>query len=173
MAGGNPMTDIYLEKVVVNIGIGDNDNLFQNAKLLLEKITGRKPIATISKRRRPELGIRKGQTIGAMVTLRNHDAEEMLRKAMEANDGVLNDAAVSNNSLSFGIKEYIYLPGVKYDPAIGMLGMNVNAAFARKGKRVENRRARSSKVAKRHGRIAKEDILAFMESNFKAKVNNE
>ncbi len=169
----NPMRDIYLEKVVINIGIGDNDNMFQNARMLLEKITGKKPIATVSKRRRPELGIRKGQTIGAMVTLRNNDAREMLKKAIEAKESVLKESCISNNSLSFGIEEYIYLQGVKYDPAIGMLGMNVNAAFARKGRRVELKRIRSSKVAKSHQRISKEEIIAFVESNFKAKIGGE
>lgn len=173
MANGNAMKDIYLEKIVVNIGIGDNDNMYQNARLLLEKITGKKPVATLSKRRRPELGIRKDQIIGAMVTLRNTDAKAMLKKALEANENVYKESCISNNSLSFGIKEYIYLQGVKYDPAIGMLGMNINAAFARKGRRVELKRIRSSKVSKSHGRISKEDIIAFIEKNFGAKVGSE
>jgi large subunit ribosomal protein L5 len=173
MANENPMRDIYLDKVVVNIGIGDNDNMFQNARLLLEKITGKKPVATLSKRRRPELGIRKGQIIGAMVTLRNDDARSMLKKALEANESVFKESCISNNSLSFGVKEYIYLQGVKYDPAIGMLGMNVNAAFARKGKRVESKRIRASKVSKKHGRINKEEIITFVEKNFGARVGSE
>ena len=111
MANSNPMRDIYLDKVVVNIGIGDNDNMFQNARMLLEKITGKKPVATLSKRRRPELGIRQGQTIGAMVTLRNADATTLLKKVLEANDNIYTDSCISNNSLSFGVKEYIYLQG--------------------------------------------------------------
>ena len=173
MTNSNPMREIYLDKVVINIGIGDNDNMYQNARMLLEKITGKKPVATLSKRRRPELGIRKDQIIGAMVTLRNEDARNLLKKALEANENVYKDSCISNNSLSFGVKEYIYLQGVKYDPAIGMLGMNVNAAFARKGKRVELKRVRASKVSKKHGGISKEEIKEYMQKNFGAKTGEE
>lgn len=169
----NPMQGIYLDKVVVNIGIGDNENLFQNAKLLLEKLTGHKPIAARSRTRQPELRLRRGQIIGAFVTLRNEDAKGMLKRALDANDSIISERGIAGNSFSFGVKEYIYFPGVKYDPKIGMLGLNVNASFRRKGKRVETRKRRRSKVAVAHREIQGATILDYLKQNFKVSTGEK
>ena len=171
MADSNSMRDIYLDKLIVNIGIGQNENLFPNAKALLEKLTGHKAIATVSKKREPELKLRKGQIIGSMVTLRKDDAASMLKMAIDANSNTLKKSAISNNSLNFGIKEYIYMSGVKYDPKIGMFGMNINASFMRKGKRVEKRRIKNSRANPKHSRIAREEIIEYLKNNYKATVS--
>ncbi len=170
MAESNPMQQIFIDKVVLNIGIGSNENLYQNAKMLLEKLTSHQPVQTLSKRRVPELKIRRGQVIGAMVTLRNEEAYEMLRRAIEANDDMLKNSSISNNSLSFGVKEYIYFSGVKYDPKIGMLGLNVNASFTRKGRRIETRKRKQSKSGLKHKRIPDAEIAKYLESKYNAKI---
>ena len=95
-------------------------------------------------RRLPEFGIRKGQTIGAVVTLRKEEAAQFLKKALEANDNIIRPAGIAGNSVNFGVKEYIEFSGVKYDPKIGMLGLNINASFARKGQRVERRKIKKA-----------------------------
>ncbi len=173
MAQLNPMQSILIDKVVLNIGIGSNEDMYQNARLLLEKLTSHKPIKSISKKRLPEFKIRKGQIIGAMVTLRNKDALDILRRSLDANDGVLKYSSISNNSLSFGVKEYIYYSGVKYDPKIGMLGLNINASFTRKGRRVEQRRRKETKAGAKHKKISNEDIAAYLEKSFGATINKE
>lgn len=173
MAEANPMQNIVIDKVVLNIGIGSNEDMYTNARLLLEKLTSRKPIQTVSKKRLPEFKIRKGQVIGAMVTLRNKEAEDMIRRALDANDNVLKYSSISNNSLSFGVKEYIYFSGVKYDPKIGMLGLNLNASFTRKGRRVELRRRKESKMGKRQKKISNDDIANYIENKFEMKVSRE
>ncbi len=170
MAELNPMQQIFIDKVVLNIGIGSNENLYQNAKLLLEKLTNHQPVQTLSKRRVPELKIRRGQVIGAMVTLRNEEAQEMLRRAIEADDDIIKSSSISNNSLSFGVKEYIYFSGVKYDPKIGMLGLNVNASFTRKGRRIETRKRKQSKSGLKHKKILNEEIAKYLESKYSAKI---
>ncbi len=166
MAGSNPMQNVFIDKVVLNIGIGANEDMYTNASQLLEKLTGHMPVKSVSKKRLPEFKIRKGQVIGAMVTLRNKEAREMLKRALDANDGILKYSAISNNSLSFGVKEYIYFPGVKYDPKIGMLGLNVNASFSRKGRRVEKRRRKEAKMGIMHKKVSNEEISAYMEKEF-------
>ncbi len=169
----NPMQNIFIDKVVLNIGIGSNEDMYQNAKLLLEKLTNRKPIQSVSKKRLPEFKIRRGQVIGAMVTLRNKEALDILKRSIDANDGLLKYSSISNNSLSFGVKEYIYYQGVKYDPKIGMLGLNINASFTRKGRRVEMRRRKETKVGDKHKRITNDEIASYLEKSFGAKVNKE
>ena len=173
MPEDNVMRGIFIDKVVLNIGIGANEEMFNNAKALLEKLTNRQPIKTVSKRRVPELKLRKGQVIGAMVTLRNSEAQEILKRAIEANDGLLKSSSIANNSLSFGVKEYIYFSGVKYDPKIGMLGLNVNASFTRKGRRIEIRKRKRSRAGTKHRRIADDDIAKYLESKFGAKVGEQ
>lgn len=167
------MENIFIDKVVLNIGIGSNEEMFQNAKLLLEKLTNHKPISAVSKKRLPEFKIRKGQVIGALVTLRGKEATDILKRAIDANDKALKYSSISNNTLSFGVKEYIYFQGVKYDPKIGMLGLNLNASFTRKGRRVEMRRRKESKVGIGHKKIPNDEIATYVEKTFGASVNRE
>ena len=146
MAELNPMKNILIDKVVLNIGIGSNEDDVPECKAcFLRSLQTASQYKSVSKKRLPEFKIRKGQIIGAMVTLRNKEALDMLKRAIDANDGIIKDSSISNNSLSFGVKEYIYFSGVKYDPKIGMLGLNVNASFTRKGRRVETEKEKGDK----------------------------
>lgn len=169
----NPMREIKLEKLVINIGIGSNDQLITNAKLLIEKLTGRNAVQTTAKKRDPSLGIKRGQVIGAMVTIRKAPAAEMLKRALEANNNTIKERSINDNSLSFGIKEYIDFSGVKYDPKIGMLGMNINVNFARVGKRVESRKRLRSTEDSDHKQVKKEEIINYITKHFAAKVVSE
>ena len=166
----NPMENIYLEKVVINIGVGLNENMIDNAKALIKKLTGHNAGTTVSKRRDPELKLKKGQHIGTVSTIRGPEAFDFLKRALDANNNVLNKNAIANNSLNFGVKEYIYFSGVKYDPKIGILGMNVNAAFARKGSRVAKRKRKTTKPGTKHSRITKEEITKYLEDTLKIKI---
>ena len=169
----NPMQSIRLDKLVVNIGIGSTETKIDNARALLKKLTGRNAAHTTAKKRFPEFGIRKGQIIGAVVTLRSKQAEDFLKNALDANNNTIGRNSIANNSVNFGIKEYIEFSGIKYDPKIGMLGLNVNASFSRPGVRVENRKRKSSSVGAKHRRITKEELRAYLEKNFGAKIAEE
>ena len=164
------MQQIFLDKVVINIGVGQNENLVDNAKALIKKLTDHEAGTTVSKRRDPELKLRKGQLIGAVSTLRKKEAFDFLKRALDANSNVISHGAVAGNSLNFGIKEYIYFTGVKYDPKIGILGMNVNAAFARKGARVAKKRRRCGVPGKIHSRITREEIMQYLKNSFNVKM---
>ncbi|MGC8662547.1 MAG: 50S ribosomal protein L5 [Candidatus Micrarchaeia archaeon] len=161
----NPNRNIMLEKLIINIGIGQNEQLYDNAKALLKKLTGHEAAPTKAKSRDPSLKLKKGQIIGAMVTLRKNEASTMLEKAINA-VGKLKESSIKDNMLNFGIKEYIDFSGVKYDPKIGMFGMNVNAVFSRKGKRVETRKRKRGKASKEHMVVKKEDIIEYIKSKF-------
>jgi large subunit ribosomal protein L5 len=164
------MQEIRLNKLVVNIGIGPSDEKLDNAKSLLKKLTGREAAFTKAKKRFPEFGIRKGQVIGVMVTLRDKQAVDFFKNALDANNNAIFNGSIANNSVNFGIKEYIYFSGVKYDPKIGMLGLNVNASFSRKGVRVESRKRKSGRVGVSHRSIGREELQNYIEKNFGAKV---
>lgn len=166
----NIMRDIKINKVVINMGTGSDDQKQASAVSLLERLTGSKPAASISRHRLPEFKIAKGQKIGAFVSLRGAKAEDTLRRLFGAVDNKLSKKQVVDNAVNFGIKEYIDISGIKYDPKLGMLGMNVNVAFSRPGMRVRERKRARSNTAKRHSLVAREEIISFLQKNFKVSV---
>jgi large subunit ribosomal protein L5 len=170
---GSEMRDIRLEKVVINIGIGSDENKFANAKELIKKLTNRAAVPTKSKQREPSLGLKRGQVIGAMATVRGRAAKDLLAKTLDANNNKLKASCIRPNSISFGIREYIDINGVKYDSKIGMLGMNINATFSRKGKRVELRKRLRSRVPNSHKVIEIEELIEYIKKGFGASLLEE
>jgi len=166
----NPMQQLKISKVVINIGTGGDEQMQGNAKRLIETVTGRKPADEISRTRNPAFKITKGQKIGAFVTVRGDDARTLIKRLFEAVDNKLKPTAVTNNSISFGIPEYIDISGVKYDPKVGMLGMNVNVSFRRNGLRVALRKRQNAKVATKHRTVTREEIVDYIKENFKVDV---
>ncbi len=161
---------IKVEKVTINIGAGAAGERLEKAKKLLEKLTGQKPIETVSKKRIPNWGIRKGLPIGAKVTLRGKKAKEFLKKCLEAVDNKIKESNFdANGNFSFGIKEYIELPGEKYDPEIGMFGFDVCVTIGKQGYRVKRRKIKKSKYPKRHS-VKKEEAIEFIKKEFGVEV---
>ena len=163
----NIMKDIKLEKVVLSVG-GTGEYLEKGYRLL-ELLTGKKPSKTKSTRRIPALGVRPGLEIGCVVTIRK-DAEEVLKKMLIAIDNVLKKKQVSENNFSFGVKEYIEIPGVEYQRDIGIMGFDVTVVFKRAGRRVRLRKIKRGTIPKRQV-ITKEEIIKYMEDNFQTKFN--
>ncbi len=161
----NPMREIKIEKVVLSVG-GIGEDLEKGVKLL-EVLTGKKPSRRRSKKRIPALGVRPKLEIGAMVTIRKNP-EIILRKMLAAIDNKLKEKQISQNTFSFGIHEYIEIPGVEYQRDIGIRGLDVTLTFMRAGKRVELRKIKRGKIPKRQI-ISPEEIIKFMEDNFQTK----
>jgi large subunit ribosomal protein L5 len=166
----NKMREVTVSKLVINIGTGNDEQKLTNAKKLIQTITGRTPMNEISKHRIPTFGISKGQKIGAYVTMRGKPAAELAKRLLEAIDRKVKKSSITNNSLSFGIKEYIDISGIKYDPKIGMLGMNVNISFKRAGMRVSSRKRNVAKVPESHRVIPEEEVAGYLKSQFNAEV---
>lgn len=158
-----------MEKVVLNIGCAGDMEKIERAKKLLENLTGRKAFVTKSKRR-STFGIAKGKPIGTIVTLRKKQAIEFLKKALEAvgNRLSIKQFDVEGN-FSFGIKEYIDIPGVRYQPEIGILGLDVCVSLERPGFRIKRRGVRKGKIPKEH-RISKEEAIEWVKKEFGVKV---
>ncbi|MGC8694373.1 MAG: 50S ribosomal protein L5 [Candidatus Micrarchaeia archaeon] len=166
----NIMRAIDIEKVVINMGTGSDESINANAKKLIEIITNSKPVSTLSKKRNPSFKISKGQRIGAMVTIRGKNAGPLAERLLDAVDNKLKESNIKDNTVNFGIKEYIDISKVKYDPKIGMLGLNVNITFKRKGARVEYRKRKQSKIPERHKIIKREEIIDYMKKKFNIEI---
>jgi len=109
-------------------------------------------------------------SIACIVTLRGKKAEEILDKALEAvNRRIKAESFTDRGNFSFGIKEYIDIPGMIYDPSIGILGMDVCVNLARAGWRVKQRRVKASKIGKNH-LVTKEEAIEFMKEKFKVEI---
>lgn len=156
------MRNVKIEKVVLSVG-GTAEELEKGFKLL-ELLTGKKPAKTKSKKRIPSLGIRPKLEVGAVVTIREN-IEELLKKMLATVDNTLKKKQISNNNFSFGIKEYIEIPGVEYQREIGIRGFDVTIVFKRTGRRVRLKKIKRGKIPKRQD-ITKEEIIKFMEEKF-------
>ncbi len=143
MTEQNKMRNISIEKVVLNVG-GTGDNLEKGYKLI-ERISGKKPMKTKSKKRIPTWGVRPGLEVGAVVTIRKKQ--------------------VTGNFLSFGLKEYLEIPGMEYQRDIGIMGLDVTVVFKRNGRRVSLRKIKRNSIPARQV-ITKEEIIQFMEKNY-------
>ncbi len=159
----NPMREILLEKVVINLGIGESGERLQKAEKMLSALLGQKPATTIAKKTIKNFGIRKKEKIGLKVTLRGEKAMEFLKRALKVKEMRISRKSINAGNFSFGIAEHIDLPGVEYDPDIGIFGMDVCVSLRRRGYRVAERRIRNSKVGSSH-RITKEETIRWLES---------
>ncbi len=162
-----PMRKPRIVKVTVNMSLGQSGERLQRAAEVLEEITGQKPVFRKAKRTIRAFGIRKGENIAVMVTLRKERAIEFLKKAFEAVGYRLKASSIDEHgNVSFGIEEHILIPGVKYDPRVGILGMDVAITIQRPGHRiVERRRARKDHIPRRH-RVTREETMVLLNQMF-------
>ena len=147
----SPMKKISLEKVVLNMGIGKSGDVIDIAKKALEQISGKKPSTRNAKETQREWGVRKGEPIGVAVTIRGDDAVVLLKRLLEAKGNTVNGRAFDNfGNYSFGINEHIDIPGVKYDPQIGILGLGISVTLTRPGYSIRKRSKHKASVGKTH-----------------------
>ena len=166
----NLMKKISLAKIVLNIGVGKSGDPIEIGKKALGQISGKKPNARNAKKSQRDWGVRKGEPIGIAVTVRGNDAIEVLKKLLEAKDNQIKESSFDNEgNVSFGIKEHIDIPGIKYDPKIGILGLEVSISLARPGFNIRFRSVRKTKIGKNH-RITKNDAIKFLTEKFGAKI---
>ncbi|MFH0961997.1 MAG: 50S ribosomal protein L5 [archaeon] len=162
----NPMRQIRVDKVTLNVGAGEGGAKLENAINVLKKILGKNPVKTMTSKRIPDFGVRPGTVIGCKVTLRGADAEAFLNRAFSAVEKTLSARNFdSSGNFSFGIKEHIDLPDVKYDPTLGIIGMDVCVTLKRPGYRVKMRRAKPAKIGKNH-LVTKDDAISFAKAKF-------
>jgi len=162
----NPMKTIRIEKITLNIGAGKDQNKLEKARLLLKKITGIEPVRTYTKKRIPGWGLRPGLPIGCKITLRKNSAMALLKRLIDAKDKKLMESQFDEKgNISFGIHEYIDIEGVKYDPKIGIIGLQACITLERPGFRIKRRSTKTSKVSKKHC-ISKEEAISYMKENF-------
>lgn len=160
------MKKIKVEKITLNIGAGKDQSRLDKGIVLLNSIGKGTPIKTITNKRIQEWGLRPGLPIGCKLTLRKERATQLLPRLLEAVDNTLYAQQFDDNgNIAFGIHEYIGIPGVKYDPRIGIMGLQVCVTLERPGFRIKKRKIMPRKIPSRH-RISKQEAIDFMSKNF-------
>jgi len=158
----NPLREIKIEKVVLSIG-GIGEDLEKGVRLL-QIITEKKPAKMRTNKRIPSLGIRPKLEVGTVSTVRKN-SKELLKRMLVTIDNTLKKSQISEDNFSFGIHEYIEIPGMEYQRDIGIMGFDITVVFKRAGKRVRIKKIKKGKIPKKQ-HISKEEIIKFMEDNF-------
>jgi len=166
----NLMKKIRIEKVTVNMGVGKTGDELDKAMEIMKRITNAKPVATECKVKIPTWGIREGLTIGTKVTLRGELAEKFLRDALAAKENKIARKSFDKmGNFGFGIKEYIDMPKIKYDPKLGIRGLDVLVTLERPGYRVKKRKLAKGKIHGKH-LLKADDAVNFMKEKFGVEV---
>jgi large subunit ribosomal protein L5 len=160
------MKRIEVHKVVINIGVGRSGEPIDKAKNALLELTNQQPAVRGAKKSVRDFGIHKGEPIGVIVTLRHEPAIEFLKRVVAAKNNVLKASSFDNyGNISVGIHEHIDIPGTKYNPEIGIFGMDVNIVLNRPGYRIAKKSRKSAKIGKMH-RINREEAIEFFKQEY-------
>ena len=164
------MRDVYIDKVVVHMGVGESGEKLVKAEEIMKTITKQTPVRTIAKKTQPAFSIRKGAPIGCKVTLRGKPAETFIKTSLGIVDRVLFDNQFDKTgNFSFGIEEHTDFPGMSYDPQIGIYGMDINVVLERRGIRITRRRMQQKKLPSKQ-RVNKMDAIAFLKQQYQVEV---
>ncbi|MGQ9530394.1 MAG: 50S ribosomal protein L5 [Candidatus Bathycorpusculaceae bacterium] len=166
----NPTLKPKIEKVVVNISVGKSGDPLEKAAKVLKELTGQTPCKRKAKKTIRDFGIRRGEPISCIVTLRKQRAMEFLKKVLPVIDNKISKEKFDREgNFSFGIKEHIEISGVKYDPEIGIFGMDVCVSLSRPGYRVKNRRKGKAQIGSKHI-LTPQEAMVFVKDNLGVEI---
>jgi large subunit ribosomal protein L5 len=159
-----------LTKVVVNMGVGEGAEKLQKAERVMQALTNQKPVRTFARGSVRDWNVREGSPIGCKVTLRGEPARDFLKRALWVRNNRIAEWTVdAQGNCSFGINDHTDFEGQRYDPEIGVFGMDITIVLDRPGARIKQRRIRTSKVPKRH-RVSRDEAKEFLQKEFNVEV---
>merc|ERR1712084_69874 len=161
----NCMKDIRIRKLCLNVCVGESGDRLTRAAKVLEQLTGQSPVFSKARFTVRSFGIRRNEKIACRVTVRGPKAEEILENGLKVKEYELKKGNFSQNGcFGFGIQEHIDL-GIKYDPSIGIFGMDFYVVLGRPGARIAKRRRARSRVGFPH-KLTKEDAQKWFQQKY-------
>ena len=155
-----PMLKPRIGKVVVNLNIGKSGEPLEKASKVLKELTNQTPVKRQAKKTIRDFGLRKGESIACVVTLRKQAAIDFLKKVLPVVENKISRSSFDRQgNFAFGIKEHIEIAGIKYEPDVGIYGMDVCVTVNRPGYRVKARRKQKSHIGSKHLLTPEESVV--------------
>merc|ERR1711988_320363 len=165
----NVMRKVKIDKLVINIAVGESGDRLTKAVRVLQQLSDQTPVENTARYTVRTFGIRRNEKIACHVAVRGEKAEDLIERGLKITDHEISAKHFSaSGNFGFGVNEHIDL-GLKYDPATGIYGMDFYVVLRRPGFNVPKKKAKRGRIGLAH-KITREDAMEWVRQTFNADI---